>query len=966
MIQTMKKIVVLRIVMATVRDAINRGAMKMFESVPPAIRIKRNWCVHRTDGERAKVPHAPAGYKLQWSIPANWITFEEAKNAYIKGLELPEGHKCRFDGLGFFVSREKDAKLDIYAVDLDDCVKDGQVDAWAKDVLSRLDSYSEISPSGTGVHVFVKGMLPDGAKNTNDQMKDKNRIEVFTDKHHITITGNRLTDYPETIEDRSEIIESIYNEVMEVKTAKKEAAKKEKRSKKRVIYDAREEARKKYVAAAIEDEISTLKSTPEGGRNNQLNRSAFAIGQFVGGHYIGEHEAIRELERAARAAGMTEKDGIAATIRSGLDDGKLSPREIPEPEETRQPSLPQILVTKEGKQNAVVEKDEKESDATRLVRLAILNSFELWHTPDGNAYITLPVNSHREHFKLSSKAVRTWLGKLGRDLMDGIPSISAIKDAVNALEGIATYEGKEYRLYVRKAEIDGKIYVDLGDTSWRAVEISEDGWKVIDDCPVRFKRSKNSLPLPIPIKGGEIDDLRPLINATTEENWILVLAWLSQAFWCRGPFAHLYLRGTQGTAKSFMMMVLKSISDPSAAIKRRLPKSERDVSIALGSEAIPCFDNMSGVTDQIADLLCVASTGGVSTQRALFTDDEEAVIPIKCPIIANGIEDLGQRGDLLDRTIVLDLEPISEENRRTEEEILEEIEEKKASLFGSLLDLTVVGLGNVEAVEIKNPPRMADFAIWACACLGDSASEFLKTYTQSRENTSLDLADLNRLPAAIYSFVNSKEDKKWMGSASLLLSELNQYSHVYPGNEPTDWPRTPDKMGSELRRYTPALRAKQITVSYKRSGKARNIILEASPSVTKESQDKSIGDDTMTLYDTTLEKDSIKRSVHSDRDKESNKDILYNEQNDSVIASQCPPISKAVSRQNDTPSLGKIERETPISDEIRIRSACKMEFGINGSVDARKVAGKIKLPVEAVHAWLEANYKKMDNGKYRQ
>lgn len=955
-----------RTVTATVRDATNRGATKMFESVPPALRIKRNWCVHRTDGERAKVPHAPAGYKLQWSIPANWITFEEAKNAYIKGLELPEGHKCRFDGLGFFVSREKDAKLDIYAVDLDDCVKDGQVDAWAKDVLSRLNSYSEISPSGAGVHVFVKGMLPAGAKNTNDQMKDKNRIEVFTDKHHITITGNRITDYPETIEDRSEIIESIYNEVMEVKTAKKEAAKKEKKSKKRVIYDAREEYKKKYVAAAIEDEIKILRSTPEGGRNNQLNRSAFAIGQFVGGHYIGEHEAIRELERAARSAGMTEKDGIAATIRSGLDDGKLNPREIPDPEEVHQSALPQILVTKEEKPKAKADKEDKESDATKLVRLAILNSFELWHTPDSDAYITLPVNSHKEHFKLSSKAVRTWLGKLGRDLMDGIPSISAIKDAVNALEGIAVYEGKEYRLYVRKAEIGGKIYVDLGDESWRAVEISEDGWKVIDDCPVRFKRSKNSLPLPIPIKGGEIDDLRPLINATTEENWILVLAWLSQAFWCRGPFAHLYLRGTQGTAKSFMMMVLKAISDPSAAIKRRLPKSERDASIALGSEAIPCFDNMSGVNDQMADLLCVASTGGVSTQRALFTDDEEAVIPIKCPIIANGIEDLGQRGDLLDRTIVLDLEPIPEESRRTEEEILEEIEEKKASLFGSLLDLTVVGLRNVESVEIKNPPRMADFAIWACACLGDSASEFLKTYTQSRENTSLDLADLNRLPAAIYSFVNSKEDKKWMGSASLLLSELNQYSHVYPGNEPTDWPRTPDKMGSELRRYTPALRAKQITVSYKRSGKARNIILEASPSVTKESQDKSIGDDTMTLYDTTLEKDSIKRSVHRDIEKESNKDILYHEQNDSVIASQCPPITKAVSRQNDTPSLGKIEMKTPVSDETRIRTACKMEFGINGSVDERKVAGKLKLPVEAVHAWLEANYKKTDNGKYRQ
>lgn len=945
-----------------------------FDHVPKSITIKRNWCVYRRDGDRPKVPHAPAGYKMAWSIPANWITFEQARNAYIAGLELPEGHKNRFDGIGFFISREKDAKLDIYGIDLDHCrnKETGEIDQWAKDVLNKLNSYSEISPSGEGIHIFVRGMLPEGTKNTNDRMKDKNRIEVFVDKHHITVTGNRLREYPEGIEDRSSIIEEIYNEVMEVKRSLNSKNKEKKIKTKRIIYDARAEAKKKYVAAAIESELSILRGTPEGDRNNQLNRSAFAIGQFVGGHYIVEREAVRELERAARAAGMTDKDGIEATIRSGLDDGKQNPRDIPDSEDGRsQQALPQILVTSEDKKRKGIDSDDKESEATKLVKLAILNSFEIWHTQDGDAYITLPVNSHREHFKLSTKAVRTWLGRLGREMMGGTPSISAIKDAVNVLEGIAFYEGQEYKLFVRKAEINGKIYVDLGDTTWKAVEISEDGWKIINDCPVRFKRSRNSLPLPIPEKGGEIDDLRPLINADTEENWILVLAWLSQAFWCQGPFAHLYLRGTQGTAKSFMMMILKAISDPSAAIKRRLPKSERDVSIALGSESIPCFDNMSGVTDHIADLLCVASTGGVSTQRALFTDDEEAVIHIKCPIIANGIEDLGQRGDLLDRTIVLDLETIPEESRKTEKEILAEIEEKKAKLFGSLLDLTVVGLNNIGTIEIKNPPRMADFALWACACLGDSASEFLKTYTQSRENTSLDLADLNRLPAAIYSYVNTRQDKIWTGSASLLLSELNQYVGVFPGKEPVDWPRTPDKMGSELRRYTQALRVKQITVDYKRSGKARNIILKASPSVTRESHDKTQDGDAMTLYDTTLEKRSIKRSVHRDTDKESN-NVTYivnsNQSVTSVIESQHSEngVSHGGSSVTSEVSLGKIDRMTPISNKDHIRIACRTEYGRNGWVDPRKIASKIKQPLSEVIAWLDANYEKKAEFSYTQ
>jgi putative DNA primase/helicase len=163
----------------------------MFEAVPSTLKFKRNWCVHRTDGGKAKVPHAIGGYKLAWSIPANWITFIDAEKAFLEGLNLPDGHKRKFDGLGYFISREKDATLDVYAVDLDHCRNSemGEIDEWAQKLLKELNSYSEVSPSGTGVHVFVKGMLPEGAKNTNDLNKDKNRIEVFTNKHHITITG---------------------------------------------------------------------------------------------------------------------------------------------------------------------------------------------------------------------------------------------------------------------------------------------------------------------------------------------------------------------------------------------------------------------------------------------------------------------------------------------------------------------------------------------------------------------------------------------------------------------------------------------------------------------------------------------------------------------------------------------------------------------------------------------------------
>jgi hypothetical protein len=790
--------------------------------------------VHRTDGEKPKVPHAIGGYKLQWSIPANWINFIDAKKAYMDGLKLPDGHKCKFEGLGYFISREKDAKLDVYAVDLDKCLnkETGEIAPWAKDLLTQLDSYSEVSPSGTGVHVFVKGMLPEGSKNTNDQMKDKNRVEVFTNKHHITITGNRLEEYPSTIEDRSHTIEAIYNEVLEVKAAKKKEIKQDKVKKSRVIYDGEAEAKKKYVAAAIEDEISILASTSEGSRNKQLNESAFSIGQFVGAHLIGRHEAERALSRAARSCNMDEaKDGIEATIKSGLDAGEQNPRKIPDNPLPEQKTLPEMKIVEEKIKisPALIESEspKKEAIANVLVKLAIKNSFELWHTVNNDAYITVPVNNHKEHYKLSSKsrAIRIWLGRVGSDYMDKTVGGSTIKDVINVLEGKAIYDGKEYELHIRKAQYDNKIYVDMGDAAWTVIEISKDGWKIIKECDVKFKRSKNMLPLPMPERGGEIDDLKDLINATNEENWILTLAWLTQAFWCRGPYAHLYLRGPQGTMKSYIMKILKTISDPSAAIKRNLTNSEQDTAIALGSESITCFDNLSGIIDRLADLFCIASTGGVSAKRALYTDDEESVIRMKCAILMNGIDDLGQRGDLLDRTIVLDLEKAA--FRKTEKEIDAEIEEKKSKLLGALLDMTAQGLENIDSIELEDPPRMADFASWACACLDGAAKRFMEIYTESRTNSSIDLADLNRLPSAIYSFVRNRPDKMWKGSASLLLADINHYAGIRPGYELEGWPTTPDKMGSELRRFSPSLETKGIFTTYAKSNGKRIIVLTA-------------------------------------------------------------------------------------------------------------------------------------------
>lgn len=86
---------------------------------------------------------------------------------------------------------------------------------------------------------------------------------------------------------------------------------------------------RRYAEAALRDEVRALEGTPEGNRNEQLNRSAFALGQFVSAQVLDESEVIRELTRAARATGLNP-DEIERTIRSGLESGSRHPREIPE------------------------------------------------------------------------------------------------------------------------------------------------------------------------------------------------------------------------------------------------------------------------------------------------------------------------------------------------------------------------------------------------------------------------------------------------------------------------------------------------------------------------------------------------------------------------------------------------------------------------------------------------------------
>jgi hypothetical protein len=283
------------------------------------------------------------------------------------------------------------------------------------------------------------------------------------------------------------------------------------------------------------------------------------------------------------------------------------------------------------------------------------------------------------------------------------------------LEAQAQFDGPERAVHLRTAEHAGRIYLDLADEHWGAVEIAPDGWRVVACPPVRFRRPSGILPLPVPQPGGSIETLNPL-NLSSRDDFVLLVCWLLAALRPSGPYPLLAISGEQGSAKTVLSKLLKALIDPNAAPVRALSREQRELMIAANNSYLLAFDNLSGVPDWLSDALCRLATGGSFAVRQLYTDGEEVLFEVSRPILLNGIEDVISRPDLGDRAIFLTLEPIAQRNRRPEAELWREFELARPLILGALLDAVVHGLRRINHVQLEALPRMADFALWAAAC----------------------------------------------------------------------------------------------------------------------------------------------------------------------------------------------------------------------------------------------------------
>ncbi|MBX6772473.1 MAG: bifunctional 3'-5' exonuclease/DNA polymerase [Chloroflexi bacterium] len=469
---------------------------------------------------------------------------------------------------------------------------------------------------------------------------------------------------------------------------------------------------------------------------------------------------------------------------------------------------------------------ERKSQAELLVELAA--DAEYFHDALQTTYATVRIGDHTETWPIHARGFTLWLtGRFFATYQKPV-NADALTNALRVLDYRAMFEGPCLPVYRRVApDGQGGAYLDLADPNWRAVHVTPYGWEIVSSPPVRFMRTPGMQPLPEPVGGGSLDELRKLVNVPDNDAWALVRAWLVAAIAPTGPYPVLVLRGEQGSAKSTLARMLRALVDPAQPALRRPPREERDLAIAARACWVVAFDNLSHIPDWLSDGLCALATGGGFATRQLYTDFDEALFDAQRPVVLNGITDFISRDDLLDRVVSIELPRIPDERRRDEAALWADFRTRHAAMLGALLDTLAGALRERSALRLARLPRMADFARLAAAAeraevgpeWSEATSVFLRAYGAVRAEAHEQAIEASVVGPALLRWLR-QTTLPWIGTATDLLVELN--SSVDERQTKTrGWPKTAHHLSSTLRRLAPALRHVGYFVEFGREGSDR-------------------------------------------------------------------------------------------------------------------------------------------------
>lgn len=429
-----------------------------------------------------------------------------------------------------------------------------------------------------------------------------------------------------------------------------------------------------------------------------------------------------------------------------------------------------------GEKAGGTESEKDLNQADKIVLIVKNNpSIVLFHTDLDEAFILFPVEGHKEYWPCKSKKVKLWLVREYWNRYKTAPNSDAINTALNIIEGGAIFEGKKYELSNRVAYHNGDIIYCLTNENWEAVRISRQGWKLEKDPPILFRRYSHQQSQITPDGKTDLWGLFKYVNIKREDHKLLLLVWLIACFIPDFPHPILYFHGPQGSAKTTAAKIFRGLIDPSKIEVADFPKDTKELVQMLSHHWCLIFDNVTHISHELSDLLCRAVSGAGFSKRELYSDDSDIIYSFRRCIGINGINLPPLKPDLLERSILLELERVSQTERKQEQDMLQEFERELPSFLGAIFTTLSEALSIRNTVRASDLPRMADFTLWGCAiaeALGLNKSQFLKAYTENINLQHDEVINSNIEASFILDFMADK--KEWVGSPTDLFHRMTE------------------------------------------------------------------------------------------------------------------------------------------------------------------------------------------------
>ncbi len=366
---------------------------------------------------------------------------------------------------------------------------------------------------------------------------------------------------------------------------------------------------------------------------------------------------------------------------------------------------------------------------------------------------------------------------------------------------------------------------NLCTDDWQAVRINRDGWEIIDNPPVRFRRYDHMRPQVDPIHpNGKHWALEELLNLTNigktgrdvlgVQLHVLMVPGIEQMG--GGTL------GLEGTGKTTTQRLAVAIADPRVDVESRIPRNKNDLSLHLSTHSLASFDNLTNFSEEQSDDLSRAVTGATDTMRELYTNNRTNRRRYTTPSFFNGISLTGAKPDFFDRNIIYRTQENFDGPRLSEKKLVARIQELLPYALGEIFETLSRAMSYRAEFSEENrwTPRMVDWYLWALAvakAMGRPDGWFESIFRPMVERRDYEsIADLPLTRALEY----VAGQNGYVGTANELFTHLNDPERQIPFNCQIDtrdrkWPTSAGSLGMRIKPLIKSLRSHGVYI-YKR------------------------------------------------------------------------------------------------------------------------------------------------------